>query len=91
MDSLINISIWSAIVLIIVAIVTIALFGIRNMTQGKVNPFSAATAVVPIVLLLVLGFTMGDWDQAGIVTALIMIAIAGLSLLLSGLRSMTGM
>jgi hypothetical protein len=91
MEGLIPIAVYTVIVLVGLAVLTIALFGVRNFTYGKVNPLSIAMVVVPILILVALGVAMDDWGQAGILTLLIMLGLAALSLLLSGLRTMLGL
>lgn len=90
MESIIPIAVWTVIVLTGLAVLTMLLFGIRSATYGKISPIAATIVAIPIVLLVVLGFALGDWDQAGIVTVLIMLGIGAVAMLLSGLRSMLG-
>jgi hypothetical protein len=91
MEGLIPIAIWTVIVLIGLAVLTVAVFGVRNVAYGKVNLLSIAMVFFPLLILLALGMSMDDWGQAGILTLLIMLGLAALSLLLSGLRSVLGL
>lgn len=91
MESIIPIAIWTVIVLVGLGILTMLVFGLRNATYGKVNPFAVVMVALPLLLLVALGFLLDDWGQAGIVTILIMLALGSLALLLSGLRSVFGM
>jgi hypothetical protein len=91
MEGLIPIAVWTVIVLVGLGVLTITLFGARNVAYGKVNPLNIVMVLVPVLILIALGFAMDDWGQAGILTLLIMLGLAALSLLLSGLRSILGM
>ncbi|WP_243663393.1 hypothetical protein [Rhodothermus marinus] len=64
------------------------IFGLRNLTYGKISPISMLIVVLPVLLMVVLGFTMGSWAQAGVITVLVMFALTAIALLLSGLRNM---
>lgn len=91
MEGFIPIAIWAVIILIGGALLMMVVFGIRNVTYGKIQPLSVAMVAVPVLLLVVLGMTMDDWGHAGILTLLIMLSLAALSLLLSGMRTMLGL
>jgi hypothetical protein len=91
MEGIIPIAIWAVIILIGLGLLAIALFGIRGVVYGKIQPLSIAIVIIPVALLLALGLSMEDWGQAGIITLLIMLALAAFSLLLSGLRTMLGL
>lgn len=88
MESLVVYATWAGIILCGLAIVAIALFGVKSMIHGKVNLLTAALILVPVVLLAVLGFVLGDWALAGIWTMVIMLVLAAFSLLLSGIRGL---
>lgn len=64
------------------------LFGLRSLAFGKVNPISLVIVAIPILLLVILGFVLGDWAQAGIMTILIMLALSVLALLLTGIKGL---
>lgn len=91
MEALIPIAIWTVIILVGLGVLTMLVFGLRNATYGKINPFAVVMVAVPLVLLVVLGVSMDDWGTAGILTVLIMLALGAVALLLSGLRSVLGM
>jgi hypothetical protein len=91
MEGIIPIAIWAVIILIGLGLLAIALFGVRGVIYGKIQPLSIAIVIIPVALLLVLGLSMEDWGQAGIITLLIMLGLAAFSLLLSGLRTMLGL
>lgn len=88
MESLVVYATWAGIILCALALVAIALFGVKSMIHGKISPLTAVLILVPVVLLAVLGLIIGDWAVAGIWTMLIMLALAALSLLLSGIRGL---
>lgn len=88
MDSLVVYATWAGIILMGLALVAIALFGLKSMIHGKVSLLTAAIILIPVVLLVILGLITGDWALAGIWTMVIMFVLAGLSLLLSGVRGL---
>lgn len=90
MESIVPYAVWAALILVVLGVVAIVIFGIRNLTYGKINPISMAIVAVPILLLVLLGLIMGDWDQAAIITVVIMFVLAALGLVASGLRGLTG-
>ncbi len=88
MDSIVVYATWAGIILCGLALVAIALFGVKSMIHGKVNPLTAVVIILPVVLLAVLGLVLGDWALAGIWTMVIMFILASISLLLSGIRGL---
>ena len=88
MDSLVVYATWAGIILCGLALLAIVVFGIKSMIHGKVSPFTAVLILVPVVLLGVLGLVIGDWAVAGVWTMIIMMVLAALSLLLSGIRGL---
>jgi hypothetical protein len=86
MDALIPYLIWAVVILIGLGIVAIAAFGVRNLIYGKVSPTSIAIVGLPIILAIVLGMATGSWQEAAIVTTLVMLALGLVALLLAGLR-----
>ena len=90
METLVPYAIYLVLGLVGLGGLAIVLFGLRNLTHGKVNPVTIALSSIPIVLLIVLGFATGDWSLAGIWTFLIALALTSASLLLSGLRGLIG-
>ena len=86
MDALIPILIWSALVIGGLGLVLILLFGLRKLTHGGTNPVTIGMLVLPGLVFVLMYFVMGDWALAGIWTFLIMLAMAFLALLLSGMR-----
>lgn len=88
MDSLVVYATWAGVILCGLALLAIALFGLKSMLQGKVSIFTASIVILPAVLLVVLGLITGDWAVAGIWTIVIMFVLATLSLFLSGIRGL---
>lgn len=91
MASLIPYAVYLVMILIGLSLVAVLLFGIRNLTFGKVNPLTMALTFVPIALLVVLGLVTGDWSYSGMITVLVMLAITSVTLFLSGLRGLIGL
>lgn len=88
MDTLVALSIWVALILLALALVGQAIFGLRNLTYGKISPISMLIVVLPVLLMLILGLSMTSWAQAGVITLMIMFGLAVLALLFSGVRNL---
>ena len=65
-------------------------FGLRGVAQGKVSYMTMVSVAVPLVILLGLGFGLGDWPQAAIYTLLIMLGLAAVSMLVASVRGLFG-
>lgn len=87
-NAILPIAIWAAIALAGLGLLGMGIFGLRSLVYGKVEPLSIAIIAIPGVLVLVLGYTMETWAQAGIFTLVIMFGLALLGLLLTGLRQL---
>ncbi len=85
---MIVIAMWIVGILVGLGLLAMVVFGIRSLTYGKVSPISMVIVSLPVVLLLLLGFIMGDWTLAAIYTFLIMLALAMLSLLVTGVKGL---
>jgi len=84
--------IWASLILSGLSLVAIVLFGLRNMTYGKMDVVTVTVIAVPFVLFLVLGFAVMDsWAEAAVVTFLVLLVLTSLSLLLSSIRGLLGM
>ena len=90
METIVPYAIWGVLGLTGLSALAILLFGLRNLTYGKVNPLTVVLSAVPVVLLGAIGFATGDWSYAGIAATLITLAITSLTLLLSGMRGLIG-
>ena len=88
MDALVPIAIWAVIILVGLGLLAIVVFGARSLTYGKVEPISTVIVAAPIIVLVILGFVLGDWAEAGIWTVVVMFGVALLGLLLSGTRGL---
>ncbi|MFQ5569974.1 MAG: hypothetical protein ACE5G0_09885 [Rhodothermales bacterium] len=78
---------------IVIALVSLSLlmmlgFGIRSLVYGKVNTITTLIVALPIILLGILYLVMGNWAEAAILTVLTMFALAILSLLFTGFKSL---
>ena len=73
------------------SLLAMLLFGIRSFAFGKVSPVTTGAILLPVVLLIVLGFVMDDWSSAAIYSLLIMLGIAVVSMLISSVRGLVGM
>ncbi|AEN72994.1 hypothetical protein [Rhodothermus marinus] len=88
MEGIVPLAIWAALILLGLGLVAQVIFGLRNLTYGKISPISMLIVVLPVLLMVVLGFTVGSWAQAGVITVLVMFVLTAIALLLSGLRNM---
>ena len=76
MESLVPIAVWAVVALVGLGVLSILLFGLRSLLNGKIDKMSMMFISIPIILLVVLGFGLGDWAMAGIYTTLAMIGLA---------------
>ncbi|WP_041806348.1 hypothetical protein [Rhodothermus marinus] len=88
MEGIVPLAIWAALILLGLGLIAQVIFGLRNLTYGKISPISMLIVVLPVLLMVVLGFTVGSWAQAGVITVLVMFVLTAIALLLSGLRNM---
>lgn len=98
MDLLIDlavIGIWASIILVGLAIIAIAVAGVRSIGYGKVEKLSIGIVLVPIVLFIVLWLIFSGnanftgtqaFANAGIWTSLIMFLAVMLGLAYTGVR-----
>ena len=82
------ISIWIVIALVGLSLLAMLLFGTRSLAYGKIKPTTMVIVILPVVILVVLGFVMGDWSLAAIFSVLIMLGLALLSLLVTGVQGL---
>lgn len=87
-NAILIVSIYIALGLGGLGILSMALFSLRNVTYGKVRPITVVLVVAPILLLGILGLTMETWAEAGILTVVAMFIISLIGLLGSGVRSL---
>ncbi|MCH8962059.1 MAG: hypothetical protein IH820_12230 [Bacteroidetes bacterium] len=86
--NLVVISFYIVMALMGLGLLSILLFGVRSFAWGKVNKLTLMILCVPIGLLFVLGFVIGDWARAGILTIAIMLGLAVFSLLATGIKGL---
>ena len=80
MDSIVLIAVWAVIALVGLGILSILLFGLRSLMNGKIDKMSILFISLPMVLMVVLGFSMNDWAMAGVYTVIAMVGLAVLAL-----------
>lgn len=90
MDAIVPYAVWAALILVALGVIAIVVFGLRNLTYGKIQPLSAIAIVIPVLVLVLLGLILGEWDQAAIWTVVVMFSLAAIALLASGLRGLSG-
>ena len=90
MAEIVPYAIWAVVVVTLLSKAAIALFGLRSLAQGKVNPLTAGLTLAPILLFGVLGLVLGDWAHAAILAVLISFGLTSAVLLLSGLKGLFG-
>lgn len=66
----------------------ILVFGVRSIVFGKISPIAIAILALPVVLLVILGLVLGEWDYAAILTVFITLGLALVALLLTGIKGM---
>lgn len=91
MESLVPYAIYLVLALSGLSLAALVAFGLRNLTFGKVDVLTIVLVMIPVAIMVVLGFVTGDWPYAGILAFLITLCVTALSLLLSGLRGVLGM
>ncbi len=83
--------IWAALIVSGLSILAIVLFGIRNLTYGKMDVVTMVLLGVPVVLFAIFGLTMDSWAEAAVFTFLILFVVTAVSLLGSSIRGLLGM
>lgn len=87
MNVILPIAIYAALGLAGLGILGMGISGLRSLAYGKVRPLSLGIILIPIILALVLGFSMETWAQAGIFTLVVMFGLALLGMFLTGVRN----
>lgn len=90
MDAFLPYIIWAVLIIIGLSLLSILIFGIRGLTYGKADPLTIGAFFLPVVIAGVLTLVMDDWIEAAIATMLVMLGLAALALLLSGVRGVVG-
>lgn len=88
-NTILVVAIYSVLVLAGLGILGIALFGLRNLMYGKVEPLSIVLIAIPALAFIVLGFAVGAWAQAGIMTVIGLFGISLLGLVYTGITNLT--
>jgi hypothetical protein len=91
MADIVPYAMWAVLIVTMLSLAAIALFGVRSLVQGKLNPLTVGLTMVPVLIFGALGLVMGDWAEAAIVTVLISLGLTAGVLLLSGLKGLFGM
>ena len=86
--NVVNISVLLTLGLISLALLLLAAFGVKSVTNGKVSPMTSVAVIVPVILLLALGFSVGDWSQAAVYTVLIMLVLSIGTMVLSSAKGL---
>jgi len=86
--NLVVISVYVVLALMGLGFLAMVVFGIRSVAHGKINPLAVVIMCIPLLILVVLGFVLGDWSRAGIMTILITLGLAVLSLLVTGIKGL---
>ena len=82
-----QIAIIVVVALVGLSLVSILLFGVRSILNGKVEPLKMLFIGFPFVLFGLLGFAIvPTWAEAGIYTLVVMIAAAVLAMLYTSFR-----
>jgi hypothetical protein len=80
------IALWASIGLVGLSILVMGLSGLRSVWFGKVQPLTIGIIALPGALVVILGFTMETWVQAGIYTLVALFALLLLGMVGTGLR-----
>lgn len=80
------IGLWIAAGLLAIAILTIAVSGIRGMINGNIDAKKIVSIIVPIAIVVIAFLITGTWIKAGILTMLIMLALMALAIVATGVR-----
>ncbi len=86
--NIVVIAIYIVLALIGLSLVAMLLFGVRSVAFGKINPLTMGIVCVPIIILVILGFVLPSWEEAGIMTILITLGLTILALLVTGLKGL---
>jgi hypothetical protein len=86
--NIVAIAIYIVLGLIGLGLLVMLLFGIRSVAFGKINPLTMAIVCVPLVILVIFGFVMNTWAEAGIMTIIVTLGLALLALLVTGIKGL---
>ncbi|NNF03013.1 MAG: hypothetical protein HKN17_00995 [Rhodothermales bacterium] len=91
MTGIVPYAIWAVLIVSGLSLLTMVVFSIKALAQGKVEPLSIILVAIPIVIFGVLGLVLGDWALAAVYGFLISLTLSAIALLLSGMRGLFGM
>jgi hypothetical protein len=80
------IGIYVAVGITLLGILVIALFGIKNLIAGKIQPTTLVSVALPALIAVVLYFAMGSWAEAAITTVIVMAGLGVVVLVAGALR-----
>lgn len=83
---MINVAIYIVMGLIGLGLVAMLASGVRSLMFGKVSLMAMGIMAVPLLILVVLGFAMDSWAEAGIMTIMISVGLTMLGLVASGIK-----
>ncbi len=83
---MVSISLGITFVLIIISILIIIAFGIKNIVIGKVRAGNLIYMAIPFVVYFISLAITGGGIAAGIITMFVMLALMVLAILISGIR-----
>ncbi|MFP4227866.1 MAG: hypothetical protein ACLFTE_03460 [Salinivenus sp.] len=87
MNAILPIAIYAALGLAGLGLLGMSISGLRSLAYGKIKPLSIVVVALPGILVLILGFSMQNWTQAGIYTIAALFGVTLLGMFLSGVRS----
>ncbi len=80
------IGIWVACGITLLGLAVIALFGIKNLAAGKIQPTTLISIALPALIAVVLYFVMGTWAEAAITTVIVMVGLGAIVLIGGSLK-----
>ena len=88
MSGILPYAIWAGIILVVLGLIAMLLFGLRSVFYGKIEPISLGLMVIPILIFVVLGFTMETWARGAIMTSIVLFGLGIVGLFLTGVRGL---
>ena len=88
MSGILPYAIWAGIILVVLGVIAMLLFGLRSVFYGKIEPVSLGLMIVPLLIFVILGFTMETWARGAIMTSIVLFALGVVGLFLTGVRGL---
>lgn len=85
---MVNILVLLVLGMVALSLLLMLVFGTRGLTYGKMSPLAIVATIAPVLLLIVLGFVVGDWSRAAVYTLVITLLATALAMLLSSLKGL---